>query len=117
MGPTAWTVESYLKFLTDPFYLQAGWRTFKLGFTVTLVSLAIGYPLAYASARMPVRFKNIWMFILLTPLLVSVVVRTFGWLGKLPLSADHAMMDSSVATREESPCANRASRRVRSSPS
>lgn len=37
--------------------------------------------------------------------------------GKLPLSADHAMMDSSVATREESPCANRASRRVRSSPS
>jgi putative spermidine/putrescine transport system permease protein len=80
MGPTAWTLENYLKFLTDPFYLQAGWRTFKLGFTVTLVSLAVGYPLAYAFARMPMRFKNIWMFILLTPLFVSVVVRTFGWL-------------------------------------
>jgi putative spermidine/putrescine transport system permease protein len=80
MGPTAWTLESYLKFLTDPFYLQAGWRTIRLGFTVTLVSLAIGYPLAYAFARMPMRYKSVWMFVLLTPLFVSVVVRTFGWL-------------------------------------
>jgi putative spermidine/putrescine transport system permease protein len=80
MGPTAWTLESYRKFLTDPFYLQAGWRTLKLGFTVTLISLAVGYPLAYAFARMPMRHKSVWMFILLTPLFVSVVVRTFGWL-------------------------------------
>jgi len=76
-----WTIDSWRRFFTDRFYWDILWRTAKLGFTVTFLSLLIGYPVAYALAR--IRRRAILIpccIIIFSPLLVSVVVRSYGWM-------------------------------------
>jgi putative spermidine/putrescine transport system permease protein len=51
----------------------------------------VGYPVAYAIARAPAAWRGPLRLLLLAPLLVSVVVRTYGWVillaGNGPLNA------------------------------
>lgn len=77
--PTALTLENYTKFFIDAHYRLIALRSLQLAFTTAAVSLIIGYPLAYIFARVQLPGKNIFLFLLLTPLFVSVVVRSFGW--------------------------------------
>lgn len=74
------TVSNYTKFLLDPFYLDILWRTLRIGLLVTATALVLGYPVAYDLARARGRRRAYLMLGILAPLLVSVVVRTFGWL-------------------------------------
>ena len=74
------TVANYAKFLGDPFYLDILVRTLRLGLCVTATALVLGYPVALALARARGRLRAYLMLGILAPLLVSVVVRTFGWL-------------------------------------
>ena len=74
------TLDNYTRFLGDPFYLGILWRTFRLGVLVTLLTLALGYPVALHLNRVPVRRRASLTLLILAPLLVSVVVRSFGWL-------------------------------------
>jgi putative spermidine/putrescine transport system permease protein len=54
-----------------------------LGLAVTLLTLVIGYPLAYYLARTRSRWRH-WLTILVVfPLLLNLVVRTFGWMTLL----------------------------------
>jgi len=74
------TAENYLKYLRQPFYRQVITRTLRLGFITSTVCLLLAYPLAYILARMNFKHKSLLMFLLITPLFVSVVVRVFGWI-------------------------------------
>lgn len=76
-----WSLASWQAFFTDPFYWQILWRTTQLGFTVTVISLLIGYPVAYALTRLrqPKLLVAVYL-VIFSPLLVSVVVRSYGWL-------------------------------------
>lgn len=55
--------------------------TLEIGLAVTVLSLLLGYPAAYAMAkiRRP-GFLVLVYVVLFSPILVSVVVRTYGWL-------------------------------------
>jgi putative spermidine/putrescine transport system permease protein len=76
-----WTLASWRRFVTDRFYWDILWRTAKLGFQVTAISILIGYPVAYALARISRRAILIPCYIIIfSPLLVSVVVRSYGWM-------------------------------------
>ena len=76
-----WTLASWRRFFGDRFYWDILWRTAKLGFTVTVISLVIGYPVAYTLARISRRAILIPCYIVIfSPLLVSVVVRSYGWM-------------------------------------
>lgn len=74
------TIGNYTKFLGDPFYLDILWRTLRIGLLSTATALVLGYPVAYYLARARGRRRAYLMLGILAPLLVSVVVRTFGWL-------------------------------------
>ncbi len=74
------TFKNYLRILGDSYYLEIAGRTMRLSFITSVVTLIIGYPIALyltvASAR-----QRAWIIlVILSPLLVSVIVRTFGWL-------------------------------------
>jgi putative spermidine/putrescine transport system permease protein len=76
-----WTLASWRRFFGDRFYWDILWRTAKLGFTVTVISLLIGYPVAYTLAKITRRAVLIPCYIIIfSPLLVSVVVRSYGWM-------------------------------------
>ena len=75
-----WTVENYTRILGDEFYLFIIFRTLALGLVVTFLTLVVGYPLAYFLARTGSRLRP-WLIILVVfPLLLNLVVRSFGWI-------------------------------------
>lgn len=72
---------AWQKFFTDPFYWEIVRNTIQLALGVTGVALLIGYPTAYALTK--VRSGKLLVaayIIIFSPLLVSVVVRVYGWL-------------------------------------
>jgi putative spermidine/putrescine transport system permease protein len=72
-----------VKLVTDVYYLEIIGRTLALGLTVTLLTLVIGYPVAFFLARSASRWRS-WLTILVVfPLLLNLVVRTFGWIALL----------------------------------
>jgi len=77
------TANHYVKLVTDSYYLEIIGRTLALGLTVTLLTLVIGYPVAFFLARTTSRWRG-WLTILVVfPLLLNLVVRTFGWIALL----------------------------------
>jgi putative spermidine/putrescine transport system permease protein len=74
------TLENYLRFFKDPFYWGVLWYTMWLSLIVTFSSLVLGYPLAYFLARTRSKRKGLYLFLLLVPLMVGIIVRTYGWI-------------------------------------
>lgn len=70
----------YARALGDIYYIEVLISTVMLSAAVTLTSLALGYPLAVAIARSEGALKSLLIFLVVTPLLINVVVRTFGWM-------------------------------------
>ena len=54
-------------------------RTVRLSLVITLVTAAIGVPLAYVMHRAGSRVRMLLIVVIVLPLMTSVVVRTFGW--------------------------------------
>lgn len=76
----SWTLANYTKVLSDGFYLEIIGRTLMLGLTVVCLTLVFGYPLAWFLARTRSRLRP-WLIILVVfPLLLNLVVRSFGWI-------------------------------------
>jgi ABC-type spermidine/putrescine transport system permease subunit I len=73
------TAGNYRRLL-DPYYLSVTWTTVKVGLLTTLACAVLGYPLGYFLARTRSRWLAFYMFLLVTPLMVSSVIRIFGWL-------------------------------------
>jgi len=75
-----WTLANYSKFLTDPFNYSILVQTLLLGLKATIVCLLFGYPIAWVCSRASARLQSIMIFLVIMPLLTSVVVRTFAWI-------------------------------------
>ena len=73
------TLAHYAAVLTDEYYYGIFWRTFWIAGLTTLICLVIGAPEAYVLSRMGNPWRSIFLLVVLAPLLVSVVVRAFGW--------------------------------------
>lgn len=102
-GP-GFTLGNYGKVLTDGYYLGVLGQTVWLAAKTTLVCLLLGYPVARHLARTDSRFKGVLYVFVLSPLLVGVVVRSFGWLILLSnngvvnkLLLDLGVVDSALA--------------------
>jgi putative spermidine/putrescine transport system permease protein len=76
----AWSLGQYAKFLGDTFDLRILWETLFLGVKATLVCLLFGYPLSWFASRASPRVRALLMFLIVLPVLTSVVVRTFSWI-------------------------------------
>ena len=73
------TAANYRK-IFDLYYLRLFARTLQLGLVTTMICALLGYPLAYWLARARPRMQTIGLFLLIMPLMVSTVIRIFGWL-------------------------------------
>lgn len=76
------TLGNYAKALTDPdgFYFELLFDTLRLAITITVIALVIAYPVAFHLARSGSRWRGVLYALVLSPLLVSVVIRTYGWI-------------------------------------
>jgi putative spermidine/putrescine transport system permease protein len=76
----AWTLGNYVKFFTDPFNYSILTDTLLLGLKATLLCLLFGYPIAWLCDRANARWQSVLLFLVILPILTSVVVRTFSWI-------------------------------------
>jgi len=83
LTPGVWTLENYTRIVTDDYYREVIWRTLGLGLFVTLACLLLGYPLAYLIARGPERWRVPLILLVVFPMLLNLVVRSFGWIALL----------------------------------
>ena len=76
----AFTLENYVKFFTDPYYVAVLLRTIRVAAVCTAICIVIGFPMAYVLARTRSRFKNLLLLIVILPLFVGNAVRAAGWM-------------------------------------
>jgi len=76
----ALTLANYVKFFTDPFNYSILWDTLMLGVKATLLCLLFGYPVAWIANRASARWQAVLLFLIILPIMTSVVVRTFSWI-------------------------------------
>jgi putative spermidine/putrescine transport system permease protein len=69
----------YVKLLTDAYYAGIIAETLKVAAITTVLCLVVGYPAAYFMVRFAGRWNAIIVFLLIAPLLTSIIMRTFGW--------------------------------------
>lgn len=74
----AFTLASYERLFTDPVLRMALANTVRISATVTVICLVVAYPVALGIARS--RWRNLLVFLVVTPLLTDVLVRTYGWI-------------------------------------
>jgi putative spermidine/putrescine transport system permease protein len=72
-------LTNYIDIFTDEYFYEVFWRTFRISFVVTALSILLGAPEAYIMLRMSQPWRSIFLLIVLGPLLISVVSRTLGW--------------------------------------
>jgi putative spermidine/putrescine transport system permease protein len=76
-----WTLETWRHFLTSTFYWSVMWETVRLALIVTAIATLLAYPTAWVLLHIRSRTLSVVSYIVLfSPLLVSVVVRSYGWL-------------------------------------
>jgi len=75
----SFTLAHYTAVLTDDYYHAIFWRTFWVSALTTLICVMVGAPEAYVLSRMRDPWRSVLLLVVLAPLLVSVVVRAFGW--------------------------------------
>jgi putative spermidine/putrescine transport system permease protein len=72
------TAGNYTRLL-DPYFVQLFLRTMRLALITTVICAVLGYPVAYVLARARPSVMAVGLFLLVVPLMVSTVIRTFGW--------------------------------------
>jgi putative spermidine/putrescine transport system permease protein len=75
-GPT---LANFADLMDSRIAAQAFWRTLRVSIITTALSVVAGYPMALLIAKAGRRLSGLLLTILVFPLMVSVVVRAFGW--------------------------------------
>lgn len=73
------TLDNYWTIVSDSFYLETLWRTIRISAIASAIMLVVGYPVAYYLRIVSPKVRGRLLFFVISPLLVSVVVRTYGW--------------------------------------
>jgi putative spermidine/putrescine transport system permease protein len=76
-----YSLDTWREFLSSGYYWSVVRTTVELGATVTVITLCLAYPTAYVLLRLQSGFLRVTAYVILfSPLLVSVVVRSYGWM-------------------------------------
>ncbi|RVV97709.1 ABC transporter permease [Mesobaculum littorinae] len=75
-----WSLGNFVEFFTTPLYLDVFFRTFRLGLTVTAVAAVLGYITAIAITETSPSWRGRLVALLVLPLMISPVARTYAWL-------------------------------------
>jgi len=76
-------INNYLFLLTDSLYYAAYLSSLKIALVSTFLCLLVGYPIAYAIARMPPASRNFALMLVILPSWTSFLIRIYAWIGIL----------------------------------
>jgi putative spermidine/putrescine transport system permease protein len=76
----SWSLSAYADFFSQPLNRTVFLRTLKLGALVTVASAVIGYATAFAIVSLPPGAKGRMIGLVVLPLMISPVARTYAWI-------------------------------------
>lgn len=78
-------LSNYIRVLTDPsgIYLNAFLSSIRIAGISTVIAILIGYPMAYAIARAPERWRNVLLMLVILPFWTSFLLRVYALSGFL----------------------------------
>lgn len=88
VGPTggmieAWSLKTWRDVFADSFTLELTLNSVTLALSASLIALLVAYPLSLFLVRVNAKYRGVLTVIAIMPMLVSSVVRVFGWLAIL----------------------------------
>lgn len=75
--------ENYAALFHDSLYLKAYLGSVHTALISTVLALLLGYPMAYAIARAPVRWRHVLLILVILPFWTSFLIRIYAWIGLL----------------------------------
>lgn len=82
-GGLSLATEPFRRVFEDQYAREMIWRTIRVAFFTTLLTLVLAYPVTLGMRQMTPRWRGLLVAVLLSPLLMSIVVRTLGWVVAL----------------------------------
>jgi putrescine transport system permease protein len=76
-------LENFQLLLSDDLYVSAFLGSLRIAAIATLILLLIGYPMAYAMARAPRRWRGLLLMLIVLPFWTSFLIRIYAWIGIL----------------------------------
>jgi putative spermidine/putrescine transport system permease protein len=76
----SWTIQAYVDFFSQSLNQAVFLRTLKLAAMVTAVAAVIGYAAAFAIVNLPPKGKGRITGLVVLPLMISPVARTYAWI-------------------------------------
>ncbi|MET3927938.1 ABC transporter permease subunit [Devosia sp. 2618] len=74
-------LSNYLRLFSDNLYVAAYLSSIRIAFISTVITLLIGYPMAYAIARAPDQWRNILLMLVILPFWTSFLLRVYALTG------------------------------------
>lgn len=72
--------DSYVKVFTEALYVKVLLKTLWISFLSTLLTLIIGYSLAYFIHTRKSSHQGFWLVLIISPMFVSLTIRLYGWM-------------------------------------
>lgn len=77
------SLDNYRLLFSDHLYILAYLRSLTVAVTSTAILLLIGYPVAYAMARLPRNWQSLAMMLVIVPFWTSFLIRIYAWINIL----------------------------------
>jgi putative spermidine/putrescine transport system permease protein len=74
------SLGAYVDFFQDGFLRSVLWRTIRISILTTVATLIVGYPIALYLSQPWRKGRSLVTFFVIAPMLVSAVVRSYGWI-------------------------------------
>jgi putrescine transport system permease protein len=74
-------LNNYIRLFTDNLYVAAYLSSIRIAAIATVITLLIGYPMAYAIARAPDKLRNILLMLVVLPFFTSFLLRIYALTG------------------------------------
>lgn len=76
------TLDNFKKFF-DPVFIKVLYNSVKIAGITTIISLLIGYPLAYIISKQSSRMQTMLILLVTIPMWINMLVRTYAWISIL----------------------------------
>jgi putrescine transport system permease protein len=77
------TLGNYLFLFEDSLYINSYLNSLKIAAISTLLTLLVGYPIAYGMVRAPRRWRFALLMMVILPFWTSFLIRVYAWIGIL----------------------------------
>jgi putative spermidine/putrescine transport system permease protein len=94
-------LSHFSAFFAEPLHRDVYWRTLRIALLATLVSAVVCYPAALAMVKVPAPWRGLLTGLVILPLMVSPIARTYSWIVLLGKSGGVNAVLMSLGVSEE----------------